>query len=292
MLNHLGKHQASSSNQPLTILFGGIFIDLLLLSLFVVLSRANQRATGYAKRMNHDLIENQRKLEMANEEIMQFNYRTSHDLVAPLKTTKGNLKFLKEDIEDGDYVEAVKWITKSEKQISKLEKLIQDSLQLAKSDQISNSVEDINLSEMIDEILDANDFQIKENKITIQKHLNHTLLLKSIKVRVNQVLENLITNGIKYFDAKKDQSILTIETQNFNNVKLIIIVRDNGLGIPDKEKEKVFNMFYRISSSTSYGSGLGLYLTKKHINYLQGEIEITSNNQTEFKITLPISFNK
>ncbi|MCB1179629.1 MAG: CHASE domain-containing protein [Leptospiraceae bacterium] len=284
--------KSEENSQPLVILFGGIFIDLLLLTIFILLNRTTNKAVKYAVEMNKDLIQNQRKLEIALEEIVQFNYRASHDLVAPLKTTRGFLRLLKDDIKDGNTEELNLLIEKSEEQILRLEYLINSTLELGKADHIEEKLEEIDLKIEIENIIRGNKSQITENNIKVIIEIQENKILFFHKTRLNQILENLIINAIKYYDPKKNNHFIKISIFKEKNELLIIRVCDNGIGIDESEKIKVFKMFYRINTNVSYGSGLGLYLVKKHVERMGGELILNTEEDTCFILKLRIEKNE
>ena len=109
----------------------------------------------------------------------------------------------------------------------------------------------------------------------------------SDKNRIATVLNNIISNSIKYRNPKAEKSIVDIKiTQKAQSSELVIA--DNGLGIPKEKQTEVFKMFYRLSSNMP-GSGLGLFIVKEILNKLNGTVEISSaeGQGTTFYITIP-----
>jgi signal transduction histidine kinase len=101
------------------------------------------------------------------------------------------------------------------------------------------------------------------------------------------ILENLLSNALKYRDPKKDRSEIAVETHAAGG-SFILSVRDNGIGIPDDCRDKVFKLFQRFSDSKDPGSGLGLALVHKHVRYLGGAITFKSTPAgTVFTVALP-----
>jgi signal transduction histidine kinase len=106
-------------------------------------------------------------------------------------------------------------------------------------------------------------------------------------VRFSIIINNLITNAIKFQDYNKECSYLQLEIQ-ITEQTLRLLARDNGIGIAPDHLNKVFEMFYRGTDRAS-GSGIGLYLVKQTIEKMKGSITVTSelNNYTVFEIVLP-----
>jgi len=197
-------------------------------------------------------------LTRANTELSQFAYRTSHDLKAPLTASKLLTNFIIEDIEAGDIDNAIQDINRIHDQMVKLEDLVMSILSLTEVDSI------------------------------VDREIEPDIQFFSCPIRITQILENLISNSLKYRDEKKSELA-------FIKVSLLgvadtyqLTVEDNGIGIPEDRHKEVFQMFKRFHPQLSFGSGLGLAIVKKHIDYLDGTIQMqTSPGGTKFIITIP-----
>ncbi|MEI8706377.1 sensor histidine kinase [Pseudoalteromonas sp. B62] len=227
-------------------------------------------------------------LQQANDELAQFAYRASHDLKSPLSGAKSLAQFVIQDIEAGDIKEACQNAKIIYQQMEKLETLVVDILLLAKADIGNENEELIDFNQLITDMEERLAWLVKDNPCTLTTNINLSTPIKSEKARFAQIIENLISNGLKYYDTNKDAPYVHCdifnEQETFN-----ITVTDNGIGIPDKHQSEVFDMFKRFHVETSSGSGLGMALVKKHIEYLDGEISLQSSNSgTTFKITIPM----
>ncbi|MEM5546553.1 HAMP domain-containing sensor histidine kinase [Pseudoalteromonas fuliginea] len=227
-------------------------------------------------------------LQQANDELAQFAYRASHDLKSPLSGAKSLAQFVIQDIEAGDIKEACQNAKIIYQQMEKLETLVVDILLLAKADIGNENEELIDFNQLITDMEERLAWLMKDNPCTLTTNINLSTPIKSEKARFAQIIENLISNGLKYYDTNKDAPYVHCdifnEQETFN-----ITVTDNGIGIPDKHQSEVFDMFKRFHVETSSGSGLGMALVKKHIEYLDGEISLQSSNSgTTFKITIPM----
>jgi len=109
------------------------------------------------------------------------------------------------------------------------------------------------------------------------------------RATIQQVLENLISNAIKYSDPEKTNRFVKVEVSDSNG-SILIRILDNGLGIPKKYDDEIFGMFKRFHKSSSFGSGLGLYLVKKNVEKINGEISFQRRSEgSVFTIVLPAS---
>ncbi|WP_309027594.1 CHASE domain-containing sensor histidine kinase [Pelagicoccus enzymogenes] len=273
-----------SSDQPMTILIGGILVDLLLLMLFVLISRNNRRNAHNAQM----LLQAQKKVERANEELSHFNYRTSHDLVAPLKTIRGYVDLAKYQIEDKDIEGISDCLSRIGKQASRLEKLVEDLLNLCRIENQDSPPEAIDPHEIFDFVSSTLQslWEEKGVQVTFENHLQAPFYAESVRVR--QIMENLVSNGIKYSDPQKSERWVKVSFTPVREGWIRLEVADNGIGIPDESRDKVYEMFYRAGNNSEFGSGLGNYLVKKHVSSLNGTIDYRSSPQgTTFHVDIP-----
>lgn len=248
-----------------------------------------QRKTN--QRQQEKLAQSNQKLQVSNDELSQFSYRTSHDLKAPLITVRRLADVIIEDITDGDYKEASENAAKIANHVKKLENLVVDILNLAKAELKAEDYESINLEQIIDEIELRLQFVYTGHQVRIISEIDHAATFMSSKVRLSQVLENLISNAIKYRNNSQSEQYVKIAARKHRQ-QIIFVVEDNGIGIPKEFIGRTFEMFQRFHPSVAYGSGLGLYIIKKHVEKLAGEISLTSSeNGTVFTIKVPDRIN-
>lgn len=108
----------------------------------------------------------------------------------------------------------------------------------------------------------------------------------SDQLRLNTLLENLISNAIKYHKTNQTDSFIKI-IGHTTNEKLTLSITDNGIGIAPEHHNKIFDMFFRLSGNKN-GSGIGLYIVKDTVQILQGSIQVLSQEGkgSTFNITL------
>ena len=232
------------------------------------------------------------RLARLNEELSQFAYRTSHDLKAPLISTKRLIKYVIKDIEAGDLDAAKENSAQISRLMDKLSTLVEDILALVKADVDINETETVDIHKIALDIEEKLAFLAKENSCTIDCTIDVRGDVHLQKARIVQVLENLMSNGIKYRSKEREQSFVRANiTQHGDD--LLITVEDNGVGMPENRHEEVFKAFKRFHPELSFGSGLGMSIVKKHVDHLQGEITFSSSNEgTRFKIRLPSIFQE
>lgn len=113
--------------------------------------------------------------------------------------------------------------------------------------------------------------------------------LNGDRVLLNMAINNLLENAIKY---TPDDKVISIQLTTANNIATLQVI-DQGIGIPDKEKSKIFNKFYRVGNEETRktkGTGLGLYLTSRIVQQHRGKISVKDNEPqgSIFEISLPL----
>ncbi|MCF2857108.1 HAMP domain-containing histidine kinase [Pseudoalteromonas sp. SMS1] len=238
-------------------------------------------------RMRVSLTENIGKIEKANEELSQFSYRTSHDLKSPLTASKKLTEYILQDIDSGDIEEAKSSVKRVQSQVTKLESLVDDVLSLTKIDLITENEIEFDLNALIDDIVDKRKTFFEDDCCVFSASVELAdPIISGHKIRYQQIIENLVSNGFKYQDEQKENPYVKLHVACVGDL-LSIIVEDNGVGIPDKYHNEIYQMFKRFHPSLASGSGLGLAIVKKHVEKMQGSIHFSSSPQgTIFQVDI------
>jgi signal transduction histidine kinase len=154
------------------------------------------------------------------------------------------------------------------------------------------SMEEVNIRKMVDDVKEAVKYHHHANTIDFRIFINEQIPLYTDKQRLFVILNNLVSNAIKYFNQQEAHPFISIVVQ-INTDRALIFIEDNGIGIPEAYHEKVFEMFYRASSQAN-GSGLGLYILKETLNRLNGKISVVSGADigTTFIVEIPNHINE
>ena len=227
--------------------------------------------------------ETENELKKTNFELDSFVYRASHDLRAPLRSVLGLLNLIKIESDDA---QKMTYIGLAEKSINKLDSFILDLTNFSRNTRLEIKKEPIDFESVIAECIE--NLKYMENadhvKSIVQIHQSEPYL--SDFGRMVILFQNLISNAIKYQRPYIDSYVKVKIDVSPSGVD--IEVEDNGKGISKEYLDKIFEMFFR-ASEDSYGSGLGLYITKQVVEKLLGKITVESvfNEGTRFKIWLP-----
>jgi|GEM_PF-5371488 len=248
------------------------------------------RIENKLKSINHDLEkrvdERTAELSKANEELEEFTYIATHDLKSPLASIKGHLEIIKNEMGNSNLIadRSIHWIAEA---IENAESKIQNIIDIARIKSTKEEVySTINLVDLVSKIRNNLTLEQSSQIENFTIHESNNMEVRSNKLYVETILNNLIGNAIKF--RKPGQKVL-IEVQIKKIEKGIELrIKDDGLGINmEKDKTKLFKMFHRIHDHVE-GSGIGLYLSSKMIENLGGKIEVESElgKGTTFILTL------
>lgn len=207
----------------------------------------------------------------ANQELEEFAYRASHDLRSPLVSSIGMLGLINEFIKSGEYEQAQSSMPLVISSLRKLEELVKSILQLTKTKNLEEEKTPVHFPQIIDETLEKLSFMENFERLSIQQNYTANEKLTLPKSRIVLIVENLISNAIKYQDTNEETPYIKISTYE-TSAEFVFQVEDNGLGIEEQHREKLFGMFQRFHSRVSFGSGLGLYMLKNSAEIIGGQI--------------------
>ncbi len=227
---------------------------------------------------------NEEELKKMNFELDSFVYRASHDLRAPLRSVLGLINLI--DMEENKEI-IHKYVGLTEKSIQKLDTFILDLTNFSRNSRLDVAKEKIDFHQLLDEVLDNLQFMDNASQVKIEREVEKDLLFYSDPMRLSIIFQNILSNAYKYANKYSPNSYLHITIKKEGNY-LLMQFEDNGIGIKSDHIPQLFTMFFR-ASQLSYGSGLGLYITRQVVEKLGGEINVESqyNAGTSFFIKLP-----
>ncbi|SHG98999.1 Signal transduction histidine kinase [Chryseolinea serpens] len=256
---------------------------------FSVSSRIMQKRKEFLQNLVNKRTEELQKaneeLTVRNSELDRFVYSASHDLSAPLKSILGLIRVARLDNPGDGHKE---YLTMMERSVLKLEEFIKDVVSYSRNTRMPVKLEPFRFDDMVKSILQDLQYSPGFAKIrfAVKDELQGDLVSDPIRVRI--VLNNLISNAIKFhlFENGR-QPYVNIELR-CKAKQYVIVVEDNGQGIEEKHLGRIFEMFYR-ATENAQGSGLGLYILKETVTKLNGFVEVRSafGEGTIFTITLP-----
>lgn len=261
---------------------------------FILLRSAGEiLCNSIQRKLNEDQIKKlNAQLKEKNNEIEQVLYVTSHDIRSPLVNIIGFTKELNKSVDElkeflnaenisdadkeginyllnEDIPEVLKFINAGG---HKIDKLLNALLKISRLGRIPLDVSLVDINQIIQEIIDSLGFQIQENKIElIVTKMPEILTDKNL---ITQIITNLIDNAIKYLDENRS-GIIQVSMEEEAG-EYILVVKDNGVGIPKEKQAKVFEIFNRLLPDKADGEGIGLTIIKRAVGRLNGTICLES----------------
>lgn len=229
-------------------------------------------------------LENQYfELQKTNSELDSFVYSASHELRAPLSSVLGLIHLIQMEEIDPKLFQHMNMMEKS---IERLDSFIKDIIEYSRNKHVQVKLESINFTNLIEQSLESFWYLENTSKINIEISVDEIIEFVSDSKRISILLNNFISNAIKYHDVNKVSPSIWISVKTTKK-EAIIEIKDNGVGMAKDQLEKIFKMFYRVSSKVM-GSGIGLYIVKEVIVKLNGKIEVKSKLGEGSTFTLKI----
>lgn len=222
------------------------------------------------------------ELQKTNDELNRFIYSASHDLRSPLMSILGIVQLAK--LEENLTLEYLNII---ETNILKLDEFIKNIIKYYQNSRSDELLEKIDFKKMLSAEIDM--LQNIDSTVNFETNIDDSGDFVGDYFRIRLVLNNLISNAIKYRDPGKSNHVINIQistNQNEANFKVI----DNGVGMAEEHLGSIFKMFYRAqSTSNKQGSGIGLFIVKESLEKIGGSITVKSTQGlgTEFEVLIP-----
>lgn len=260
--------ESKYERQKIMIIGESVFFGLALILGIYFINNAYSREVSTSKKQNNFLLS------------------VTHELKSPLSSIKLILQtFQKRKLDESQNAELT---SNALSEVIRLEDMVNNLLLATKIDHhYQYNFEEQNIVKLIKERIKVSNIKYPNRAIILD--CEESLMAHVDKEAFTSLLDNLIENAIKYSPKEKE---ITISAEA-ENTQMSLRVADLGMGIPENEKTKVLEKFYRIGNENtrkSKGSGLGLYIVKEIVKKHQGKIQILNNKPqgTVIAISLPI----
>lgn len=224
------------------------------------------------------------ELKLKNEETTKISYVLAHDIKAGIRNIVTLSNIIKEDFQI-ESAEINQYFSLMNERAIYLQELVTGILNLARAEN-EEKPSKIALKTLVDQIVEivqpTSDIKIENLCDDMELTINKTALI--------QIIQNLLTNAIKY----NDKPVVEIKITSFSDATHhTISIADNGIGIGQSDLETIFKIFSTVSGKDRFGqkgNGIGLATVKKLVDKLNGEISLTSElgKGTQFTIQLPV----
>ncbi|HCF38570.1 MAG TPA: histidine kinase [Thermosipho africanus] len=230
------------------------------------------------------------KLKQLDKMKTEFVANISHELRTPLTAIKAYTETLLNM--EVDRESQRKFLETVYEQSERLESLLNDLLDftLIESGTMELEYSEFDLCELIKEVVENLKQLAEKYKVKINVSCE-SISISADKRRIKQAIHNLVDNSIKFSDKSKEERYVNISVEK-KEENLSIIIEDNGIGISQEDKEKIFEKFYRGDRSLTYevpGTGLGLTIVQEIIKLHGGKINVNSTlgEGTTFELVIP-----
>lgn len=222
------------------------------------------------------------ELKKVNEELDSFSYTISHDLGTPLTVMKLNAQMLLKSLTDGSEKSKSK-INSIIEEIDNMAEMMHDVLQLSRAKHSEIELESLETRRIIEKISE-------NSKITFDSPKSEIIIkdcpdVLADKTMLHQVFLNIINNAIKYSSQQENPKVEIEGTIDGDMV--VYKISDNGIGIPEENKHKMFKIFNRMDNAKKFkGNGVGLSIVHRIMRRIEGNVDYESNKEgTSFILT-------
>jgi signal transduction histidine kinase len=222
------------------------------------------------------------QLKVVNERLNSTMFKIVHDIQSPLSSIEGLMALTKREEKSnsiGQYFSLI------EKSVSNLKAYVSNTAKLVSFDALIGPVV---FETVVDEFLESIKYNDALKIVRIEKTVKQTCEYFSSKADISSIIVNLLHNSLKYYDIEKPRSTIALSIV-VDEIEATIAVKDNGIGIEEKALGRIFDLNFQVKKNNSKGAGIGLYLVKKSVEYLNGKLSVNSKpgEGTEFVIVLP-----
>ncbi len=231
-----------------------------------------------------------KKEKELNELKSRFVTMASHEFRTPLSVILSSASLIGKYKESEDEPKRQKHVNRIKSSVDNLTGILNDFLSISKLEEGKQMInpEDCYIKDLAEEIQEELTSVLKTGQVIEYIHSGSTISIFLDKHIAKNILINLISNAIKYSAENKKIKVNTIIEDNI----LQIEIRDEGIGIPEDDKQYLFTRFFRAQNATNVqGTGLGLNIVKKYVDLLNGTISFTSqlNEGTLFIVRIPLN---
>jgi signal transduction histidine kinase len=238
------------------------------------------------KKAERTLRKQNEELTKINRELDSFVYSVSHNLRAPLMSVLGLINLVQIENKNGDQT-MNSYFKMMQHSIFKLDDTLKEILDYSRNARSQLNITEVDTRKTVEDSFERLKYMEGSENIRKSIQIESNEPFFSDPYRLSVIINNLVSNAIKYRDVQKPQSLIDVRA-NVTNTGLDLIFHDNGIGIGQEYKPRIFEMFFR-ATERSEGAGLGLYIVRETVEKLNGTISVESKigDGTTFAIKIP-----
>jgi len=238
-----------------------------------------RRAGAEIHRLNAELeqriVERTRQLQEANEALETFGFSVSHDLREPLRTIQGYAAALSQDLALRDFSKFGQYVDRINAIARRIDLMVSDLLEFARLSRAEIRADSLPLRDVVQDTQSALQSEPSYRAADIQVDVPDELTVRAHRPVLVQALTNLLGNAVKFVRPNTHAAVQVVARAHGRQVR--IEVQDNGIGIADEARERVFDVFERLHGEEEYpGTGIGLAIVKKGVERMQGSVGVES----------------
>lgn len=266
------------------IIYAIMLLIILLLTVWYYIKRTEKRQKARMKRLNDE-----KEKELYNAKI-DFFTNIAHEIRTPLSLIIGPLEYLMKTTSInnvyGEYLSII------EQNYKRLYALVTQLLDFRKVDSgaYKLSYDSYRVKDTIAKVTCIFELSTRQKKISIDiSSISEKMTMVTDEEAFTKIISNLLSNALKY--AKSRISVTAAE----NDSEIIITVTDDGIGITDQEKTKIFDAFYQVKNNSELnklGIGIGLHMTRSLIQLMNGKIEAKDREDGKSGVAISVHFPK
>ena len=211
--------------------------------------------------------------EKAEQTRREFTANVSHELKTPLQSIIGSAELLENGLVKPE--DTMRFIGNIRREASRMVLLVEDILRLSRLDEGADMPrEDVDILDIAEEIAEYMQIDAKEKQVSISVFGEHCTV-RGVREMIFEIVQNLCSNAVKYNVPGGEVDISVYKQDE----RVVLTVADTGIGIPQEDKDRVFERFYRVDKShsrASGGTGLGLSIVKHAARCLNAELTLDS----------------
>ncbi|MFW6138879.1 MAG: FAD-dependent oxidoreductase [Spirochaetota bacterium] len=240
------------------------------------------------ERLNQEVENYRQEMQKVMKERSEYIRVSAHQMKSPLATISFSLETLLAEYAGRLSNKQLRIIESIKRNTDTLQNLISDILELEKIRTGKVELEEVDFVDICTEVAEEIRDKVQEKDLYFELNLPHKLLItRGHQIGLKQALFNLLENAVKY--SYRNGAISLTVGYDENESTITCIVKDNGIGIPEEEQQKIFEEFYRAPNAKRYdraGTGFGMVIVKEIVDFCNGKIRIYSEVNKGTRVTL------
>lgn len=252
------------------------------------LARKNEEISNMTNQLEDIVAERTESLRKVNEELDIFLYRSSHDLRRPLTSLLGLFEVMRLEEDNNPHISLM--LDKASNVVHDMDNMLRKLIMISDVYGENSPYSAINFNQMFSELHHQFKKTLAQTNVALNVQYPRHQQFFSNKNLLEIILYNLIENALHFQQPMQEKPHRKINiTIEHHRERFKLVVQDEGIGIPEEEVNKIFKLFYKAHHHHNIGHGLGLYIVKKAIEQLEGEIitESQIGEGSTFRISLP-----